>query len=399
MLHYFPTPYPNEWWYSVLCRYYVWSGLMHYRSVLNELYNTRRRVHGRLIPGADCYAVLSGLPEGLLSIEDVLLSHTLLPYYLRFYTKAKKKEVLASLIAGRQSGITNIDCSTPERKEGLKYCPICYEEDRAKYGEPYWHREHQIPLISICPIHRCKLILHEVKFSALSEVFLPLASIKVLSSDEALRAWEPAVTDTAYTYLMLPYLIGSTKGYSNLQNALQNAGAGLDKFQQKTTISVPKVMQMCLETYGKEMTERYFGRLSPAILDRICKWTITSPEKYVLLSVAANLSPRELFEVEIDTKLDEHLEALLELQGTGIYQKQELAKKLGLTPYRLEALAKMHDIEPFWKHSVSELRTEAIRMMLTKEEKEVIIRAARQAGNGQVAVFAREVLLKYCREF
>lgn len=36
----------------------------------------------------------------------------------------------------------------------LKYCPICAEEDRQKYGEAYWHRSHQI-----AKLPKCKTIL------------------------------------------------------------------------------------------------------------------------------------------------------------------------------------------------------------------------------------------------
>ena len=49
-------------------------------------------VHGRLIPGGDCAAILSNLPPGVLSIDDVLANHTLLPYYARFF-EANKKDI------------------------------------------------------------------------------------------------------------------------------------------------------------------------------------------------------------------------------------------------------------------------------------------------------------------
>ena len=87
MLTYFPTPLPGEWWYSVLCRYHVRSGHSKYATTINELYGGRPMVHGRLIPGGDCAAILSSLPPGVLSIDDVLANHTLLPYYTRFFCR------------------------------------------------------------------------------------------------------------------------------------------------------------------------------------------------------------------------------------------------------------------------------------------------------------------------
>ncbi|EAA1314132.1 TPA: TniQ family protein [Enterobacter hormaechei] len=40
----------------------------------------------------------------------------------------------------------------------LHFCPVCAREDAMGYGVPYWHCEHQIPGVSICNRHRCRLI-------------------------------------------------------------------------------------------------------------------------------------------------------------------------------------------------------------------------------------------------
>ena len=37
-------------------------------------------------------------------------------------------------------------------------CPLCMREDKRKYGEWYYHREHQIPGVKCCPYHNVKLI-------------------------------------------------------------------------------------------------------------------------------------------------------------------------------------------------------------------------------------------------
>ena len=108
MLTYFPTPYPGEWWYSVLCRYHVRSGYSKHATTISELYGDHPMVHGRLIPGGDCAAILSNLPPGVLSIDDVLANYTLLPYYTRFFAADKKQQVWKALRAGRGSGITSV---------------------------------------------------------------------------------------------------------------------------------------------------------------------------------------------------------------------------------------------------------------------------------------------------
>ena len=44
-----------------------------------------------------------------------------------------------------------------EERRYLRFCSLCAKEDREKYGETYWHREHQIPRIRVCPRHRLYL--------------------------------------------------------------------------------------------------------------------------------------------------------------------------------------------------------------------------------------------------
>ena len=90
MLTYFPLPYPDEWWYSVLCRYHVRSGRQKAATTLHELYGEHPLTHGRLFPGGDCHAVIKQLPESVIALKRVLLEHTLMPYYLRFYSPEKK---------------------------------------------------------------------------------------------------------------------------------------------------------------------------------------------------------------------------------------------------------------------------------------------------------------------
>lgn len=35
----------------------------------------------------------------------------------------------------------------------LRFCTACAIEDEGQYGEPYWHRLHQAPGVSFCPVH------------------------------------------------------------------------------------------------------------------------------------------------------------------------------------------------------------------------------------------------------
>ena len=391
MLTYFPTPLPGEWWYSVLCRYHVRSGHSKYATTINELYGGRPMVHGRLIPGGDCAAILSSLPPGVLSIDDVLANHTLLPYYTRFFTADKKRQVWEALRAGRGSGITSVRTQMPDGTEGLKYCPACYHSDTTRYGEPYWHREHQIPLLPLCPTHKVPLVVVPVKFARLSEMFLPLASVRCQkTTTEDTKPWEEPLTDMLMALLCQDHV--PTVGYNNLYITLLNAGCGTDKISQQQALNVIKIQKTAREYYGEQIYEQYFAKLSATILARLSNWKLSSPERYALLAVMAGLDADTLFGPTLDTT-DPLLQELLCYKETGVvYGKSDLATKMGIQPGQLDSLAKKYQVKPFWRQ-IRQDRNRCIRLLLTDSEYEAIQNAAKKSDYGQLSVFARTILL------
>ena len=366
MLTYFPSPYPDEWWYSILCRYHVRSGHPKHATTISELYNGRPMVHGRLVPGGDCTAVLSNLPPGVLSIDDVLANHTLLPYYTRFFQADKKRQVWDALRAGHGSGITSVRMQMPDGVEGLKYCPMCYQADTAQYGEPYWHSVHQIPLLPLCPIHKIQLVSVPIKFARLSELFLPLISIRSSDSEKVkIAPWMESLTGMIAALLYGDY--APTVGYNNLRTALINAGYGMDKISKYQTLSVVKIQQAARRYYGTQIYEQYFAHLSAAILSRLTKWQLSSPERYALIAVMIGLDADILFGPAIEP-IDPLLEKLLSYKEAGvIYGKSDLAAKMGIQPGQLDSLAQKYNIQPFWRQ-IRQDRCKCIRLLLTNSE-------------------------------
>lgn len=391
MLTYFPTPLPGEWWYSVLCRYHVRSGHSKYATTINELYGDHPMVHGRLIPGGDCAAILSSLLPRVLSIDDVLANHTLLPYYTRFFAADKKRQIWEALQAGRGSGITSVRTQMPDGTEGLKYCPVCYHSDTTRYGEPYWHREHQIPLLPLCPTHKVPLVTVPVKFARLSEMFLPLVSIRCQEAmAEDTKPWAEPLTDMLMALLCKDHV--TTVGYNNLSITLLNAGYGVDKISKYQTLSVEKIQAAAREYYGEQIYEQYFAKLSAAILARLANWKLSSPERYALLAVMAGLDADTLFGQTLDTT-DPLLEKLLCYKETGVvYAKSDLAVKMGIQPGRLDSLAKKYQVKPFWRQ-IRQDRNHCIRLLLTDSEYDMLSKGAKKNGSAPLAVFVREIVL------
>lgn len=397
MLTCFPTPYPDEWWYSVLCRYYVRSGWQSHATVRHELYESRLLVHGRLFPNGSCAKVVEQLPAGVFSTIDILQRQTLLPYYLRFYQQGKKKAILSALCEGKSGGVTSIELRTPKGTEGPKFCPVCYREDTEIFGELYWRREHQIPLMPLCPKHLCRLIQYEIPFPRLSEQFIPLAAVTPSACAKPVEGWEKSLTEILSQFLTLPFEVGPTNGYNNIVATLLEKGSQGAKIQTYGSLDGEKIIRACRELFGPEITNQYFPKPAPTVFSRMTKWQMTAPERYALLAVLAGLSAEQVFGPELQVG-DPFLEEFIRYRDAGVgYQKNELAACLGINPKQLDSAARKYNIKPFWKQCAgngAERRVESLRLQLTVEEKGRICKAAKAYGGGQMAVFARSLLLE-----
>lgn len=159
MIVYFPELYPDELLYSLFSRYYEKSGCLAYVLVAEELFENPKERLDFIFTNKLKPSIIRLLSKNT-SWEQILMRHTLFPYYSRFLSADRKKIAFEKLKA-MDGDYTNLLSLTPNRSEKadyLRYCPLCAAEHRKKYGETYWSRIHQIPEIKVCPIHGCKLL-------------------------------------------------------------------------------------------------------------------------------------------------------------------------------------------------------------------------------------------------
>ena len=164
MIAYFPSIYPDELLYSLLARYYAKSGYLAYTYAAQDLF-VKKTVKpdiefiNKLCP--DALQVLTNTK----SIEEIVLNHTMFPYYGRFINQERRQEALQALLS-MNGNYRNLLPIPSTKYRCLRYCPLCAAKDRATYGESYWHRIHQLPGICICPIHHCNLICTDIVISS-----------------------------------------------------------------------------------------------------------------------------------------------------------------------------------------------------------------------------------------
>lgn len=159
MIENFLDPHPDEVLYSVWARL---SDSLRYPvkdDVPRELFGTKKAVPVVDLP---CHLgfFFKNLPLGHSYTLDALIDqHTLYLLYAPFLPEDRLRRLREQMISGNgrfihvlvgKLGNTTNSASSPL---WLRYCPTCVEEDRARYGECYWHRLHQILGVEICPKH------------------------------------------------------------------------------------------------------------------------------------------------------------------------------------------------------------------------------------------------------
>lgn len=157
-----PLPYPDELLYSVITRYHLRMNNSSPKWTLREVYGTEN-----VIPTLDLPSHLDDLSgrssQTGMSSDQWIDEHTLYPFYEPFLPIERSKRLKQLMKSKDGSGIhtfVGITASTIDRSGELKFCPDCYEADIKQFGEPYWHRIHQIAGVMVCPFH-C-VVLHRI---------------------------------------------------------------------------------------------------------------------------------------------------------------------------------------------------------------------------------------------
>lgn len=179
MIAYFPVPYPDELFISVLMRYHVHSGNFSDAHTARDVYGSRK-----IEPNVELFG---GLSEALVSVMKKIMplwewleKHTMFSAYARFLPRKRLHDAFEAAIS--MDLVTLQYKLSPPRSDGNEYfrfCPHCVAEDRARYGEAYWHRCHQLRGINICTIHNCRLSVSDIPFRKVKAV-IDTAAEKVI---------------------------------------------------------------------------------------------------------------------------------------------------------------------------------------------------------------------------
>ncbi|MFB6367707.1 TnsD family transposase [Paenibacillus elgii] len=161
MLVFFPTPYPDELYYSIIARYIKWSGEPHYRSLLQSIFGNKHVTASVDLP-SNIGRLVERLPvTSQLTVEQLIQKHTMFPFYSAFLPPEQAEAVRKSMIEGNGNEIYSrigVMGSAIRPNKFIRYCKECLSHDLETYGESYWHRIHQLPGLDVCVEHGIELL-------------------------------------------------------------------------------------------------------------------------------------------------------------------------------------------------------------------------------------------------
>lgn len=179
----------------------------------------------------------------------------------------------------------------------LKYCPDCIKADQKRYGESYWHREHQIPYMSICRKHGCRLKEHSCKLRQefTEGPILPEFIQDGTGTEYFTQPYEKPLADVLYSYLTLPIDAGPTQGYSNLFYGLEQEYQHI-RNSRVITLDTHRLYADLKNFYGEKITRGFFGKSMPQYVPmKLRNWEFTTPERYALLAAMIGQAPEITF--------------------------------------------------------------------------------------------------------
>lgn len=360
MIRYFPDIYPDELIYSLLSRFYIQSGYMSYTYAAENLFEDKRSRPD--MEYLNCFtANAMELITNNISKSDLILQHTMFPYYGRFIKNPK--EAYYALLSDERKYHRLLPKNRGKIKRYLRYCPLCSREDRARYGETYWHRIHQMSEIDCCLIHNCKLINSNIIISHRSSPKLVAADCAVPKNES-----DCSFQTESVLFDLNQYMLEAFNHNIDFNNSVQ-AGDYISEKLSETKYIRLKLRNVELLTYEYNLfyntdiaawqiqkiltnSETRFKRICMLAMflgissDEICHPCLTKfikkDKKRKIYTKKPGKKPRdwEQFDIETLPKVKESINFMLSEEKPQKVSVSAIGKMLGLSSKQIEKMPK-----------------------------------------------------------
>lgn len=327
---YFPELYPDELVYSVLARFYEHSGYPAYIFCAEDIFTDRR-----VRPDIEFINKLKPeITEFLckdISVGQLVEKHTMFPYYARFMPQERRDKAFKALCS--MGGDYNNLLAIPKQRNGehrhLKYCPLCVKEDRSVYGETYWHRNHQMQGVTVCPRHNCKLVDSAVIISGKASP--DLVSAEQEAKKEAAILYGNEVERQLAVYVSEVFQAEvDIKNEAAIGNFLHSKMAGTKYVSVRGEQRNIKTLTADFIEFYKELSEQGLTELWQ--IQKVLTSYRTNTFEVCQIAMFLNVATKELVSMKLPAKSQEQLfdEKVKQMHSQGIGCNR-IAKQLGVS--------------------------------------------------------------------
>lgn len=276
-----PEPYNDELWYSVLSRYHKMSGNVLERETYRDICPSLFRVESKLPILTMNKSSIEMLGNNQSKIWDVYVNHTLEPYWQRF-NPAIRKQLAYNFAIGNEKSKAKMVQRTINQVAMLRYCPLCVNDERKNYGETYWHRTHQISLLTFCPKHKCRLLDSKINNYGFSREFMPsnVDNCPDVNPQYDISESEYEMGAYACQTLKAPYSIETEPKREWIRNAI--AGYNAKRSSYLWRLNVKKVTEKIEINYGRLLDVTNFENEVYTLLEK--KNNLVQTETYLVLA-------------------------------------------------------------------------------------------------------------------
>ena len=339
--------YEDELAYSWLARCWMRSGYSCYTDFLKKLCGDR------LVPNVEFFKGFTNQAKEMISrnisIESLILKHTMFPQYARFLSKKDREQAVRYLIEGNSDYIKVLHLirGNQGKERYLRYCPVCAKEDRSNYGETYWHRKHQIQGCGVCDKHGCRLIESSIKLTGFNSNVLRLAEFEISLDEYA------DYNVTQQDYDISKYLADV------FEYEFATEDVSVNEFFHS---AMENTKYMCvrgnlknIKVFYEDYMEYYKGlENNPIKTEQNIKNAISGirPSFYsiCLLGMFLGISPSDLMQRKYkgESQLDKFDSQVKDLFNQG-YSYKEIAKKLNTNYYITRTIVTGNTLKPYVK--------------------------------------------------
>ena len=182
----FPTPYPGESLYSILCRYHVRSCNKNDIYTIAQLFGFRTSIRYTVLSPA-LLAYETGWLKELsgITMESLMNENTAFRFSLPCADNFGPGKLSTENNTSEKSCIfRRIHRKNIHPSKRLRYCPKCAAEQKRVFGEAYWGVLPQMAGYEVCHIHGEPIRESIIPLNAIQYKFYPASCVLSSSSPE-----------------------------------------------------------------------------------------------------------------------------------------------------------------------------------------------------------------------